>query len=159
MASNLELVQGFVAAFRGIDFRRLRDIMESGPATAEEKLGAFGVLHAKLIDPEIELDLSGIEHFSVLLPPSGCGRGVAAWAEFWRNWFEAWETNEVEHRGWEAADDWVIAEVSSRLSGRASGAEVEFSNFQLWRLRGGRVVAYSVHPTREAALAAAGADA
>ena len=152
---NVELVRAFVEAFTGLDFQRLRDTLDADRARAEESLARFGELHARLIDRNIEIDISGITNWKVFLPPDGRGRGIDTWGEFWRNWFDAWETNQVDHVGWESADDWVIHQTHNVLSGRSSGAPVEFDVFAVWRLRDGKVVGYSVHPTREAALAAA----
>jgi hypothetical protein len=155
-AQNRKLVQEFAEQFNSSDFRRVRDVLDaSDRAAVEERLGRFGEIHARLIDPEVEIDFTDVPGFAVFVRPGGRARGLAAWAEFWREWFDAWEANEVVHSAWEAEDDWVIAHTHSRLRGRASGAEVEFSNFQLWRLREGQVTAFSIHPTHEAALAAA----
>jgi hypothetical protein len=155
MTDNLALVREFMEAFAAIDFPRLRDELQTDPATLESRLAQFGELHRELIHPEIELDITAMEGWIVFLPPAGRGRGIATWREFWQNWFDAWSTQRNEYRGWESGEDWVIVDVRNLMRGRTSGAEVEFHVVQLWRLRDGKVVAFSVYPTRDQALAAA----
>jgi hypothetical protein len=80
---------------------------------------------------------------------------LVAWRELWQRWFESWQTNVVRHHDWEAHGEWVVVEVESELRGRSSGAEVHFSNAQLWRVRDGSIVGWSVFASREDALAVA----
>jgi hypothetical protein len=156
-AENLRLVREFIEAFGAFDFERLRDEMHADPADLESRLAEFGEIHRWLIDPEVELDIAEMTGWTVFLPPDGRGSGIDTWREFWRNWFEAWSTQEIEYSGWEASGDWVLVEARNLLRGRTSGVEVEVDVMQLWRLRAGRIVGFSVYPTREQALAAIGA--
>jgi hypothetical protein len=150
---GVDLVKRFAEAFNGFEFDRLRDALESNPATAESRMGEFVELHRRLIDPEIEIDLSAVEEYRILLPPDGRGSGLVAWRDLWRSWFESWQTNEVRHSGWEGHGEWVVVDVDSELRGRSSGAVVRFTNAQLWRVREGKIVAWAVFATREDALA------
>jgi hypothetical protein len=150
---SVDLVKRFTEGFNGFDFDRLRDALELDPVTAESRMGEFGELHRQLIDPEIEIDLSAVEEYRILLPPDGRGKGLVAWGELWRSWFESWQTNDVRHSGWEGHGEWVVVDVDSELRGRSSGADVRFTNAQLWRVREGKIVAWSVFATRDEALA------
>jgi hypothetical protein len=156
--SSVDVVKRFTEAFNSFDFDRIRDAVESDPATAESRLGEFGELHRRLIHPEIKIDLSPVEEYRILLPPDGRGEGLVAWRELWQRWFESWQTNEVRHTQWEGHGDWVVVDVSTELQGRSSGAEVRFSNAQLWRVQDGRIVGWSVFASREDAVAAAHAN-
>ena len=153
---NLRLVKEFIEAFAASDFERLRDEMQRDPATLQSRLAEFGEIHQRLIDPDIELDITAMEGWIVFLPPDGRGRGLATWQGFWRNWFDAWSTQEIEYSAWESRGDCVIVEARNLMRGRTSGVELDFKVVQLWRLREGRIVGFSVYPTRERALVAAG---
>jgi hypothetical protein len=155
-AENLGRVREFLEAFAAFDFERLRDEMQRDPATLENRLAEFGEIHQRLIDPEIEVDITAMESWTVFLPPDGRGEGLDTWREFWRNWFDAWSTQEIEFRGWESRDDWVCVEARNLMRGRTSDVAVEVAVVQLWHLREGRIVGFSVYPTRERALAAVG---
>jgi hypothetical protein len=152
---NLGLVKEFIEAFAAFDFERLRDEMQRDPPALESRLAEFGDIHQRLIHPEIELDITAMEGWIVFLPPDGRGRGLATWQDFWRGWFDAWGSQEIDYSGWESAHDWVIVEARNLMRGRTSRVEVEVEVVQLWRLREGRIVGFSVYPTRERALAAA----
>ena len=155
-AENLRLVRELIEAFAAFDFERLRDEMQRDPTTLESRLAEFGELHQRLVDPNIEIDITAMEGWIVFLPPDGRGQGLDTWREFWRNWFDAWSTQEIEYRGWESGGDWVSVEARNLMRGRTSGVEVRVAVVQLWRLREGRIVGFSVYPTRERALAAVG---
>jgi ketosteroid isomerase-like protein len=156
-AENLTLVREFIAAFAAFDFERLRDEMQADPADLASRLAEFGEIHQRLIDPEVELDITAMEGWTVFLPPDGRGRGMDTWRDFWRNWFDAWSTQEIEYHGWESRQDCVLVEAHNLMRGRTSGVEVDVDVTQVWRLREGRIVGFSVYPTREQALATVGA--
>jgi ketosteroid isomerase-like protein len=155
VAENLALVREFLEAFATFDFERMRDELQSDSDDVERRLAEFGEIHRRLVDPEIEVDITAMESWTVFLPPDGRGQGLATWRGFWQNWLDAWSTQDIRYKGWHAGQDWVIVEARNVLRGRTSGVEVEVEVVHLWRLRDGRIVGFSVYPTRERALAAA----
>ena len=73
--------------------------------------------------------------------------------EFWRGWLAAWETIEFDVVSLsEIEPDVVLAEIQQVNRGRASGAEVPYRWFQVWRLRAGKVVGSYGALTRPEAL-------
>jgi len=113
-----------------------------------ERLGYGSV--ADLIDPGIDLDLSGFQGGNAL--PSGKGR--EAWFAFWRDWTEPWESLTIEHGNYEARGDRAVADLRVTGLGAASGVEVALDMVQVWTIRSGRVIGYAVFDRREDALAA-----
>ena len=107
-----------------------------------------------LYDSDVEIDTSrtplprmvGGEHF----------KGHEALRTFFRQRAEAWD--EIEDRCEELIDagDAVIAIVTVRARGRATGIEVETRMAGLWTIRGGKIVRVAWLPSREDAVEAAG---
>ena len=114
-----------------------------------ERLG-YGSVEA-LIDPGIELDLSGFQGGQAF--QSGTGR--PAWFDFWREWTEPWESLTIEHGNYEERGGKAIVDLRVTGLGAASGIEVALDMVQVWTIRSGRVVGYAVFDRREDALAAA----
>jgi ketosteroid isomerase-like protein len=110
-----------------------------------------------LYDPEIELDLSRI-------PLAGLtGRatylGHEGLRSMFRDWYEAFEQYEEECEELIDAGEHVIAVVTGRGRGRASGTDVEWRPIVLvWTLREGRVVRLVWFQTRAEAFEAAGLE-
>jgi ketosteroid isomerase-like protein len=82
--------------------------------------------------------------------------GPAGVREFFRRWvgpFDEWdyEVSELIDAG-----DSVIAHIHQWGRGKGSGAMVESRFWQVWSLRGGRIVRATHHGERAEALAAAG---
>jgi uncharacterized protein len=71
-------------------------------------------------------------------------------------WLETWEEHELAVEECLDAGDQVVATTRMRGRGRRSGADVEAQYFAVWRLRGGRAVAYREYPTKPEALEAVG---
>ena len=73
--------------------------------------------------------------------------------EFWRGWLSAWDTIEFDLVSLDEIEpDAVLAEIKQVNRGRASGVEVPYRWFQVWRLRAGKVVGSYGAPTRAEAL-------
>jgi ketosteroid isomerase-like protein len=104
------------------------------------------------MDPEIEWDMSRTE-----VPDPGVYRGFDGLRTFQSSWDESWASVELEPQEFIEAGDQVVSVVRQLGRGRLSGAEVEQRFAQLWTLRDGKIVRMEMHPTREAALKAAGA--
>jgi ketosteroid isomerase-like protein len=108
-----------------------------------------------LYDPEVEIDVSRT-HGAVMDPVyAGPGHtGLHAWS---REWHDAWRAVEYEVHELIDAGDNVLAVVTVRGRGRASGADAEFSRYAgLWTIRGHKVVRVVWFPGRAEALEAAG---
>ena len=86
-------------------------------------------------------------------------RGHAGLRLFFREWHEAWEN--VTYNFEELIDhgDDVLAVVTRRARGRASGADVKWHLALIWTVRGGKVVRLAWFPTREDAELAIAARA
>jgi ketosteroid isomerase-like protein len=112
-----------------------------------------------LYDPAVELDASRVEIAGftardVYLGHEGLRR-------FFREWHEAWENVRYDFEELVDHGDDVLAVVTRRARGRASGVDVEWRLALIWTLRAGRVVRLAWFPGRddaELAIAARGAD-
>jgi ketosteroid isomerase-like protein len=108
-----------------------------------------------LYDPDVELDNTRLRVPGQI----GVARGHEGLRTFFRAWHEAWENIEYDYEELiDAGDDQVIAVVTRRGRGRASGADVAIHVALLWTIRHGRVVRLVWFQTREEALRAAGLE-
>jgi ketosteroid isomerase-like protein len=83
-------------------------------------------------------------------------RGHDGLRTMFREWYEAWEEVEGSLEELIDAGERVISVQTYRGRGRASGAEVEWTDLAgVWTLRAGRIVRVAWFPTREEALEAA----
>lgn len=108
-----------------------------------------------LYDPEVELDASRVQ--IVGFTGEDVYRGHEGLRRFFREWHEAWENVEYDFEELVDAGDHVIAVVTRRARGRASGADVEWPLALVWTLRAGKVVRLAWFPTREDAAGAVAA--
>jgi ketosteroid isomerase-like protein len=107
-----------------------------------------------LYDPEVHWDFSrspiknvvGTTHY----------QGHDGLREWWREWGEVWAAYEDERTELIDADEHVVSVVHSHGRGQSSGAEVEWTQYGVWTLRGGRVVRVAWFEDRAEALEAAG---
>jgi ketosteroid isomerase-like protein len=60
---------------------------------------------------------------------------------------------ELQIRGLAERQDAVLVETSAQMSGRASGAEVDWRFWTVWRVRDGLITYYHGHSRREDAVA------
>jgi ketosteroid isomerase-like protein len=105
-------------------------------------------------DPEVEWDVSRSP--MARLVGGGVYRGRDGLRSFFRAYHEAW--GHIDYRCEELIDagDDVISVDVERASGKASGAEVEMTQYAVWTIRGGKLVRVVWFPTREQALEAVG---
>ena len=88
------------------------------------------------------------DHFEWVMPghPDGAVRhGPHAVTEFFRDWIAQWEEPDTDWRFEQTGPDTVLALVTTRGRGRASGVPVEVSYAQVWTFRDGepqRMVLY-----------------
>ena len=107
-----------------------------------------------LYDPKVELDNTRLQVVS-----GGVYHGHEGLRSFFRQWNEAWESVDYQVDGLvDAGGDQVVSVVTRHGRGRSSGAEVEVQVALLWTVRDGKVVRVIWFPTRDEALAAAGAE-
>lgn len=109
-----------------------------------------------LYDPEVEWDFSGSPIAAAL--EHKVYRGHDGLRQWWREWREAWLDYEDDYRELIDAGEHVVAVVTSRGRGRASGAELEYTQHGVWTIRDGKVLRVVWFRTREEALEAAGLE-
>jgi uncharacterized protein len=108
-----------------------------------------------LYDPEVEWDGSRFP-LGRLTGAGGVYSGHEGVRSMFRAYYEAWENVEDDCKELIDAGNQVIAVVTSRGRGRASGIEVELADYAaVWSVREGKIVRVVWFPTREQALEAA----
>jgi ketosteroid isomerase-like protein len=105
-------------------------------------------------DPDVEWDLSRSLWGDLTGRP--VYRGHEDLRAFYREWYEAWGKYDEAVEELIEAGEHVIVVAKGRGRGRASGAEVGWTQYGVWTLRGGKIVRVAWFGTREAALEAAG---
>jgi ketosteroid isomerase-like protein len=112
-----------------------------------------------LYDTAVELDASRVEIAG--FSEREVYRGHQGLRLFFREWHEAWEDVTYDFEELIDHGDDVLAVVTRRARGRASGADVEWHLALIWTVRGGKVVRLAWFPTRadaELAVAARAPD-
>jgi ketosteroid isomerase-like protein len=100
------------------------------------------------------------EDFEWVVPghPDGAVRhGPDAVNEFFRDWMEQWDEPDTDWKLEKTGPDTVLALVTTRGRGRASGVPVELSFAQVWRFRHGEPVRMVLYPNPDRGRRAAGA--
>ena len=127
---NVEIVRRILAAWAEGDFRS----------------------EAERFDPEIS--------FETFMPDSDenvVAHGLGEFETFTRDWLTQWRDYRIvgeEFR--EVAAHTVFVSVRQIAAGEQSGVEVASPGYSVWTLRGGKVMALSLHYDRTDALEAAG---
>jgi uncharacterized protein len=85
--------------------------------------------------------------------PEGVWRGYEGARRYSEDWIESFESLTMEPEELIDQGDRVVVRVRARAKGRGSGIEVENERFQAFTVRGGKVVRFEVHTSRESALA------
>ena len=107
-----------------------------------------------LYDAEIEWDFSRSPFSNVAGTTHYRGHeGIRRW---WRDWGEAWAHYEDSYKELIDAGAHVISVVHSQGRGRASGVEVERTQYGVWTIREGKFVQVVWLSTRDEAFEAAG---
>ncbi|MEK6273654.1 MAG: nuclear transport factor 2 family protein [Actinomycetota bacterium] len=91
-------------------------------------------------------------------PEAGTYLGIARLVEYTRGFLEPWSRITIEAEDITDAGDSVVATVRQRGVGRESGAATEFRYFQVWSLRGRKVIRLENFRERAEALEAAGLE-
>ena len=105
-------------------------------------------------DPEVEWDTSRSPWGSIM--GGRLYRAHEGLRRFYREWYEAWGNYDEVLEELIDAGEQVIVGATGRGRGRASGAEVEWSQYGVWTIRDGKVIRVVWFPTRAEALEAAG---
>lgn len=87
---------------------------------------------------------------------AGTYHGHDGLRRYFRDWYGAWEDLEYHLDELIDAGEQVISAVSNSARGRASGAEVCFTQFAVWTFRDGKIARVQWFGSRDDALAAAG---
>jgi ketosteroid isomerase-like protein len=154
-AAPIEVVRRLHAAFDEVGMRAVRDALSEvrDPVALAEALGEPGTTTVELVDPSIEVELSG-QDFS--LPEGPTFHGYDGWIAFWREWLEPWDHFEYTLDNFAVAGEDVLLDLAITARGRHSGVPVELRVAQVWTVRNGRIVRLRVFDTREDAERAVG---
>lgn len=108
-------------------------------------------------DQDVEWDVSRSP--MARLVGGGVYHGHEGLRSFFRGYHEAWES--IQYRCAELIDagEHVISVDAERGRGRASGVEVDLTQYAVWTIRDMKIVRVVWFPTRAAALEAAGLSA
>jgi SnoaL-like protein len=107
---------------------------------------------AKLWDPDIVWDVSGVEAPDI----GGVYQGKEPVLGFWREWLAAWETTHFEYELVDAGDR-VVLLLDQRMRGRSTGIEVPLGKYaQVATFRDGLMVHLKIYPSQSDALEAVG---
>jgi ketosteroid isomerase-like protein len=110
-----------------------------------------------LYDPDVELDASRLGIAGIAGEDTAVYLGHDGLRRFFRGWHEAWTNIAYDFEELiDAGDEHVIAVVTRRARGRASGVAVERPFALVWTLRGGKVIRVAWFLARAEALEAVG---
>jgi ketosteroid isomerase-like protein len=101
------------------------------------------------------------EHFEWVVPghPDGrVHRGPHAVTDFFRDWIDQWDEPATDWELQQTRPDTVLALVTTRGRGRASGVPVEMNFAQVWTFRDGEPARMVLYPDIEKGRRAAGVD-
>jgi ketosteroid isomerase-like protein len=90
------------------------------------------------------------------LADPGRFRGVEEVRNFMRAWLDAWENFAIEGNDFKEVGDSVLVRVVQRGVGRVSGLSGELAYYQVWTLRGGKVIRLELILDEKDALQAVG---
>jgi ketosteroid isomerase-like protein len=105
------------------------------------------------LDSEIVIDLAALGSG---LAPGLRDRyhGIEQTWDFWRTWLESWHDYRFRVENLEARGDYVIWEIDVAAKGATTGIEVTTRLAQVFTLRDGKVLRFSMFPDRSHALEA-----
>jgi ketosteroid isomerase-like protein len=127
---------------------------------SQENVELIRSIYEKWGEGDFRTDHAFDEHVVFVVPPefpdAGTYFGSDAVAEYTRGFLEPWTHITIAAEDLLPAGDSVPASVLQRGTGDASGAETELRYFQLWSLRGDKVIRLENFRERDKALRAAG---
>lgn len=110
---------------------------------------------------DLDAALAGLpDHFEWVVPghPDGAVRkGRHAVTEFFRDWMDQWDHPDTDWTLQETRPDTVLALVTTRGRGRASGVPVELKFAQVWTFRDGEPARMVLYADADKGRRAAGA--
>ena len=109
---NVVAVRELFERFGELEFARIREALETSSSLAEAapKMAELGAWQLQRLDPEVELDASGLPD----MPEGNRAHGHQGWFEFWRAWLTVWQSFEYEPRRWHDDGDHVVVEYVQR---------------------------------------------
>jgi ketosteroid isomerase-like protein len=107
-----------------------------------------------LYDPDVEWDVSRSQ--MARLVGEGVYRGHDGLRRFFHAYHEAWEDITYEAAELIDAGDQVVSIDTEQARGRASGVDVDLTQYAVWTVRDGKIVRAVWFATRAEALEAAG---
>jgi hypothetical protein len=148
--SNLELLQRVSRSTEGVDVAPLiRAALAGDTGGIRPELVAGLSAGLDLLDPEVEIDTTGVN-----MPDFGVLRGLEGLSQLWRRWIEEWQHYSWTYSNWRELGEHVVVDVELSATGRGSGADVSWSQCQVFTFGGGKVVRWSLFNDRTSALAA-----
>ncbi|MEK6328117.1 MAG: nuclear transport factor 2 family protein [Actinomycetota bacterium] len=148
--SNREVLQRLFSGSQGVDVAPFIRAALAGDASAgPPQLAADNAAYLDLLDPDTEIDTSGVD-----MPGFGLLRGLEGMRELWSRWIEGWEHYGWTHSNWSEVGEHVIADVEIHATGRSSGAETIWNHCQVWTFLNGKVIRWRLFNDRASALAA-----
>jgi ketosteroid isomerase-like protein len=130
---------------------------------SQEDVEAARAQYERWNDGEIEAWIAGfhpaVQYVSSVtagLYGEGEYHGHKGMRKFVAQFFEAWESFQLEPREYISADDRVIVVMRGFGRGRGSGVVVEHEVAHIWSFRDGLAVRHESYPSREEALEAVG---
>ena len=104
-------------------------------------------------DPDVVWDASASG-----MPQAGIYHGHQGVERFFRDWLATWTDYEIETREYIDAGGAVVVVFRQAGTGRSSGVRTERDFFNVYELRGSKVVRCRLYESREQALEAAGLE-
>jgi ketosteroid isomerase-like protein len=104
-----------------------------------------------LFDPAVE-----VRQIDAIPDTAGTFHGHEGLLRNAKELLDAFESLEWAPERWTEEGEWLVVWVRVIGVGRSSGVETEAHVAHAWRVRGGRVTDFRVHPSEEEALKAAG---
>jgi ketosteroid isomerase-like protein len=149
---NVEVVRRLNVPYEGVD---AVPFMREGVERLGPDFQPDAVLASWAEDPAFQHLHPDIEWDARATGLSATARGPRAFALWWADWVEAWESYVYRVLEYRDLGDWVLvcAEVQARGRG---GIAVEMRTFQLYEVRDGKVAVYRVFLSEQEALEAAG---
>jgi ketosteroid isomerase-like protein len=130
--------------------RRIAEDFLAGAGETEWEGWITGI--AATMDPDIEWDAAALGVPGI----SGVRHGIEAVQQFWREWFDAWETLTFEYELLDAGDS-VVMLLDQRMRGRSTGIEVSMGAYaQVATFREGLMVHWKLYSSQPEALEAVG---
>jgi hypothetical protein len=150
VSENAEAVRRMFVGFQALGQARIQGALGGDFEEAAEALGELGREMARVVSPEVVIDVAQLR--ASFIEGRGLFQGHGGWTEFWGLWLEPWQEFDFDYGEFEDHGDHVIVDTLIKARGRESGAPVEWPMTQLWSFREGMLVRLSAYDTRQELL-------